>query len=124
MSAFVIARETDADAQAELTELFAIAEQDKPARARLVANAGPEAQMFKTAAKEARIGSNGGTSARLVGSFDTVASRILEFNAIGCGQDRGQPDLSTERRGQAHADLAARKTTGSTSTTGLRGRLR
>lgn len=83
MSAFVIARETDAEAEAELTKLFAIAEQDKPARARLVANADPEAQMFKTAAKEARVGTNGGTSARLVGSYDTVARRIVEFNAIG-----------------------------------------
>ncbi len=83
MAAFVVARETDAEAQAELTALFAISEQDKPARARLVANADPEAQMFKTAAKETRVGTNGGTSARLVGSYDTVARRIIEFNAIG-----------------------------------------
>lgn len=83
MSAFVVARETDAEAQAELANLFAISEQDKPARARLVANADPEAQMFKTAAKEARVGTNGGTSARLVGSYDAVASRILDFHAIG-----------------------------------------
>ncbi|MGY8707444.1 LLM class flavin-dependent oxidoreductase [Bradyrhizobium sp. 18BD] len=83
MSAFVIARETDAEAQEELAELFSISEQDKPTRARLVGNADPEAQMFKTAAKEARVGTNGGTSARLVGSYDTVARRILDFNAIG-----------------------------------------
>ena len=83
MAAFVVARETDAEAQAELADLFAISEQDKPARARLVANADPAAQMFKTAAKEARVGTNGGTSARLVGSYETVARRIIEFNAIG-----------------------------------------
>lgn len=83
MAAFVVARESDAEAQAELDQLFVIAEQDKPTRARLVGNADPEAQMFKTAAKEARIGTNGGTSARLVGSYDTVARRILAFNAIG-----------------------------------------
>jgi alkanesulfonate monooxygenase len=83
MSAFVVARETDAEAQAELAHLFAISEQDKPARARLVANADAEAQMFKTAAKEARVGTNSGTSARLVGSYDTVAQRIIEFSAIG-----------------------------------------
>ncbi len=83
MSAFVIARETDAEARSELAELFKISEQDKPARARLVANADPDAQMFKTAAKEARAGTNGGSSARLVGSYDTVARRILEFNEIG-----------------------------------------
>jgi alkanesulfonate monooxygenase len=83
MAAFVIARDTDAEAQDELTNLFAISEADKPTRAALVANADPEAQMFKTAAKEARVGTNGGTSARLVGSYDTVASRILEFHAAG-----------------------------------------
>lgn len=83
MAAFVIARDSDAEAQAELEHLFAIGEQDKPTRAKLVANADPDAQMFKTAAKEARIGTNGGTSARLVGSYDTVAQRILAFNAIG-----------------------------------------
>ncbi|WP_349644669.1 MULTISPECIES: LLM class flavin-dependent oxidoreductase [unclassified Bradyrhizobium] len=83
MSAFVIARDTDAEADAELVDLFAISEQDKPARARLVANADPKAQMFRTAAKEARVGTNGGTSARLVGSYDTVARRIVEFHAAG-----------------------------------------
>jgi alkanesulfonate monooxygenase len=83
MAAFVIARHTDADAQGELANLFAISEKDKPARAALIANADPEAQMFKTAAKEARVGTNGGTSARLVGSYDTVASRVLEFHAAG-----------------------------------------
>jgi alkanesulfonate monooxygenase len=83
MSGFVIARDTDAEAEAELANLLTISEQDKPARAALVANADPEAQMFKTAAKEARIGTNGGTSARLVGSYETVASRIVEFHAAG-----------------------------------------
>jgi alkanesulfonate monooxygenase len=83
MAAFVVARETDAEAEAELADLFAISEQDKPTRARLLANADPEAQMFKTAAKEARVGTNGGTSARLVGSYDTVARRIAAFHAIG-----------------------------------------
>jgi len=83
MSAFVVARKTDRQAQEELANLFAISEQDKPARARLVANADPEAQMFKTAAKEARVGTNGGSSARLIGSYDTVAARILAFHAVG-----------------------------------------
>ena len=83
LAAFVVARDTDEEAQAELADLLAISEKDKPARARLVANADPEAQMFKTAAKEARVGTNGGTSARLVGSYDTVAQWILAFNAIG-----------------------------------------
>ncbi|WP_271575054.1 LLM class flavin-dependent oxidoreductase [Bradyrhizobium sp. CCBAU 11361] len=55
MSAFVIARETDAEAQRKLVELFTIADQDKPAPARVVANADPDAQKFKMAAKEARV---------------------------------------------------------------------
>jgi alkanesulfonate monooxygenase len=83
MSAFIVARETDAEAESELANLFAISEQDRATRERLVANADPEAQMFKTAAKEKRVGTNGGTSARLVGSYETVARRILEFSAIG-----------------------------------------
>lgn len=83
LAAFVGARETDEEAQAELNDLFAISEQDKPTHARLVTNAEPESQMFKTAEKEARVGTSGGTSARLVGGYDTVARRIIEFNAIG-----------------------------------------
>jgi alkanesulfonate monooxygenase len=83
MSAFVVARETATEAAAILAEHFAIAEQDKPARAALRANADPEAVMFQTAAKSPRIGTNGGTAAGLVGSYETVASRILEFHAAG-----------------------------------------
>jgi alkanesulfonate monooxygenase len=83
MAAFVIARDTDAEAEAELANLFTISEKDKPTRAAVVANADPEAQMFKTAAKEPRVGTNGGTSARLVGSYETVANRILAFHAAG-----------------------------------------
>lgn len=39
--------------------------------------------MFKNMAKYPGIGSNGGTAAGLVGSYDTVATRIAEFVEIG-----------------------------------------
>ena len=83
MAAFVVARPTDADAEAELAELFRISEHDRPAKAALRANADPEAVMFKTAASSPRVGTNGGTAAGLVGSYDAVASRILAFHAQG-----------------------------------------
>lgn len=83
MAAFVVARDSDAEAHDELADLFKISEQDKPTRARLIGNADPKAQMLITAAKEARVGTNGGTSAQLVGSYDTVARRIIDFNTIG-----------------------------------------
>jgi alkanesulfonate monooxygenase len=83
LSAFIVTRDTEAEAAAVLAEHFTIAERDQPARAALRANADPEAVMFKTAAKTPRIGTNGGTAAGLVGSYDTVANRILQFHDAG-----------------------------------------
>ena len=39
--------------------------------------------MAQTMAKTPRVGSNGGTAAGLVGSYDAVAARIRQFNEIG-----------------------------------------
>ena len=39
--------------------------------------------MFKTFQRYPAIGTNGGTAAGLVGSYDRVAERIREFNEIG-----------------------------------------
>ncbi|HLY55853.1 MAG TPA: hypothetical protein VKS60_09875 [Stellaceae bacterium] len=39
--------------------------------------------MFQTFAKLPHIGTNGGTAAGLVGSYDTVAQRIREFADLG-----------------------------------------
>jgi len=39
--------------------------------------------MMQTMQKTPRVGSNGGTAAGLVGSYDTVARRINEFHAAG-----------------------------------------
>jgi alkanesulfonate monooxygenase len=43
----------------------------------------PKAVMFKTFARNPAFGSNGGTAAGLVGSYDTVAARIGHFADLG-----------------------------------------
>jgi len=83
LSAFVIARETQDEAQAHLEHLFALAELDKPLRERQKANTDPNAVMHQTFARSARVGSNGGTAADLVGDYDTVARRIVDFHRAG-----------------------------------------
>jgi alkanesulfonate monooxygenase len=83
LSAFVIARPTDAEAQAELVRAFEIQQQDIPLRQRQIGNTDPQAVMFQTFARHPHIGSNGGTAAGLVGSYDTVAARIRQFHALG-----------------------------------------
>lgn len=83
LSAFVIARETDEEAAAVLRHLAALAEKDAAIRTVQKANSDPESVMAKTMARFPRVGSNGGTGAGLVGSYQTVASRIRDFNAAG-----------------------------------------
>ncbi|MFC7051204.1 LLM class flavin-dependent oxidoreductase [Hansschlegelia quercus] len=83
LAAFVIARETEAEAQAEHRRLIALAEQDKPAKEIQKANTDPKVVMFQTMAKQAFVGTNGGTAAGLVGSYDQVAERIDAFHRSG-----------------------------------------
>jgi alkanesulfonate monooxygenase len=85
LSAFVIARDTDAEAQAEHARLLALAERDAPLRADTRARTDQASVMFaKTDAAASRhVGTNGGTAAGLVGSYDTVAERIRAFHAAG-----------------------------------------
>jgi alkanesulfonate monooxygenase len=83
LSAFVIARETAAEATAHLEHLFALAELDKPLRERQQANIDPNVVMIQTFAQSSRVGSNGGTAAELVGDYDTVAQRIAAFHRAG-----------------------------------------
>jgi len=83
LSAFVIARDSECDAQAELEYLFELAELDHAEVGHLLGSADPKAVMFQTHAKHASVGTNGGTAAGLVGSYDTVAQRIAEFHDIG-----------------------------------------
>ncbi len=94
LSAFVIARETRSEAEAALAHLMALAEKDAAIRARQAANADPSVVMHHThAAKTPRIGTNGGTAAGLVGSYDEVAARI--------------PRLSRGRNRTLHAAIPA-----------------
>ena len=85
LSAFVIARDTEAEAQAEHTRLLALAQRDASLRADTRARTDQASVMFaKTDAAASRhVGTNGGTAAGLVGSYDTVAERIRAFHAAG-----------------------------------------
>jgi alkanesulfonate monooxygenase len=83
LAAFVIARETDADAEEALAFSFSITAKDAALHAQRAANTDPKAVMFQTFAKMPHIGTNGGTAAGLVGSYDRVASRLLAFNGAG-----------------------------------------
>ncbi len=84
LSAFVIARPTDVQAQEEHAHILDIARQDAPLRERQMANTDPKAVMFHTFAQLPKhVGSNGGTAAGLVGSYDTVAARIRQFQELG-----------------------------------------
>jgi alkanesulfonate monooxygenase len=83
LAAFVIARETDDEAAEALAAAWRLAALDQPELAEIFTNADPKAEMFKTFQKYPAIGTNGGTSAGLVGSYDRVAARIREFHDLG-----------------------------------------
>ena len=81
LSAFVVAREDEVAAQAELDALLALAAHDD--RSRLVTGTDKDVAMMKVNAGVPRVGTNGGTLAGLVGSYDQVAERIAAFAAAG-----------------------------------------
>jgi alkanesulfonate monooxygenase len=83
LSAFVIARETDEEAADALAYAWEIAALDQPAVAKMLEHIDTRAVMFQTHADLPAIGTNGGTAAGLVGSYETVAARIREFEALG-----------------------------------------
>ncbi|MDO8212041.1 LLM class flavin-dependent oxidoreductase [Conexibacter sp. CPCC 206217] len=83
LSAFVIARETDEEADEAHREAWEIGKSDAAEQAWLAAQVDPRVQMFQTYARYPHIGSNGGTAAGLVGSYDTVAERIRAFHELG-----------------------------------------
>lgn len=83
LSAFVIARPTDAEAQVELDRLMALQQQEEHLRLNVAKGVDPEAVMFQLFAKNPAVGGNGGTAAGLVGSYDTVASRVAAFVDAG-----------------------------------------
>jgi alkanesulfonate monooxygenase len=83
--AFVIARPTDDEAEAEAAyqRLLALAAKDAPLKVIQMANTDPKVVMTQTMARTPRVGTNGGTAAGLVGSYHTVARRIREFHTAG-----------------------------------------
>lgn len=83
LAAFVIARDTDRRATDELAHAFELAGRDTAETHSVLSNADPNAQMFKTFAEHPHVGTNGGTAAGLVGSYDTVAERIVRFGSLG-----------------------------------------
>ena len=81
LSAFVIARETEAEATAELAYLQSLV--DAESRPEISAGTDPKTQMYKVLSGTKRIGSNGGTLAGLVGSYEQVIERIQAFHDAG-----------------------------------------
>jgi len=83
MPAFVIARPTEVEALADLALQWELDAAHAEVRERMLANTDSAAQMFESFKTTARIGTNGGTAAGLVGDYDTVADRIAAFSALG-----------------------------------------
>lgn len=82
LSAFVIARDSEAEALGAYERLLALAAQGNVG-ALQGSKADPKAVMFRTMAQSVRIGTNGGTAAGLVGSYDQVSERIVAFHEAG-----------------------------------------
>jgi len=83
MAAFVITRQTDAEAADALAYAWEIDKRDKAEQQWITEQVAPDVEMFKTFQEFPHIGTNGGTAAGLVGSYDTVARRIEKFHAAG-----------------------------------------
>jgi alkanesulfonate monooxygenase len=85
MSSFVIARESDADAQDAFTYALDLAKNDAPLLRRTLAAADQANVMFKHlgSGETPVVGTNGGTASGLVGSYDEVAARIVAFWRAG-----------------------------------------
>ena len=81
LSAFVIARATDDEAHEEYARLQALADRDD--RSAVFRGADPDAAMFKVNRDLPRVGTNGGTLAGLVGSYDTVVEKVAAFTRAG-----------------------------------------
>lgn len=80
-AAFVIARETTQEARAEFDYLLDLV--DRQDTTHLTSGTDSAVAMMKVDAGARVVGTNGGTNAGLVGSYDEVASRIAEFHSVG-----------------------------------------
>jgi alkanesulfonate monooxygenase len=81
LSAFVITRDTEAEALAELQYLQHLVDAER--RPEISTGADPKTQMYQVLTGISRVGANGGTLAGLVGSHDQVARRIAAFHDAG-----------------------------------------
>jgi alkanesulfonate monooxygenase len=81
LSAFVIARETEREARDEFDYLLRLSQLTDGGH--LKAGTDKAVQMMKVNAGIPVVGSNGGTNAGLVGSYDQVADRIRQFADLG-----------------------------------------
>ncbi len=81
LSAFVIARPTESEALAEQKHLQSLI--DAEARPEISGGTDPKTAMYQVLKGTSRIGSNGGTLAGLVGSYEQVIERIDAFHAAG-----------------------------------------
>lgn len=81
LSAFVVSRDTEAQAQAEYERLQALSDLDD--RSAILRGVDPEVAMFKVGAGQKKVGTNGGTLAGLIGSHAQVARKIEAFAKAG-----------------------------------------
>jgi alkanesulfonate monooxygenase len=81
LAAFAIARPDEDEALAEQERLLELSAQDD--RSHLVNGVDPRVAMMRVNAGVPRVGTNGGTLAGLVGSYDQVAERIAAFSEAG-----------------------------------------
>lgn len=87
MAAFVIAAETDREAEDILAWQWELDARDKASAGnmmgRFLEQTDPQSVMWRNLRDRPHIGPNGGTAAGLVGSYDTVARRIEEWHQLG-----------------------------------------
>jgi len=82
LSAMPIARSTASQAHAHHEHLLALAAADAN-HTRSPRNVDPEVAMHKALKHIRHVGTNGGTAAGLVGSYDEVAAKLVRFAALG-----------------------------------------
>ena len=81
LSAFVIARETEDAARAEFDHLLSLVARNNAGHMKSGTDAA--VQMMKVNEGVPVVGTNGGTNAGLVGSYEQVAERIIAFREAG-----------------------------------------
>jgi alkanesulfonate monooxygenase len=112
LSAFVIARGTAKEAREEFEFLLSLVRRNDTAYLR--AGTDPAVAMMKVNQNVPAVGTNGGTNAGLVGSYDEVADRIGAFARIGIElfMLQFQPLLPELRRFAAHVIPRVREAAG------------